>query len=69
MKGHVFCFKIHLNLLLQESRVEGVKLPIGQCHVTGVYKQSNFSHKLGKVVSVNRSQAIYRSDQSIISKI
>ena len=24
MKGHVFCFKIHLNLKLQESRVEGV---------------------------------------------
>ena len=25
MKGHVFCYKILLNLLLQESRVEGVK--------------------------------------------
>ena len=25
MKGHVFCCEKHLNLLLQESRVEGVK--------------------------------------------
>ena len=25
MKGHVFCYKTHLSLQLQESRVEGVK--------------------------------------------